>query len=267
MQKNAKIIIIGNEKGGTGKTTLTMNLIIAILEKGFNVSSIDIDGRQGTLTKYIKNRTNFAKEHNIKLEIPNHISIAPAPADTITQEVIKQDVESLKAKIEELKTISDVIIIDTPGSDNYLSKPALMMADMLITPLNDSLLDLDVLADIDVKKKQILKPSIYAEKLWDVRKERALINKKPLDWVVLKNRVLHFNSKNKKLMDKLLSELSNRIKFSYIDGLGERTIYKELFLDGLTVQDMKKEGIKLPMTTSHLNARREVRSLINSIIR
>ena len=266
MQKNAKIIVIGNEKGGTGKTTLTMNLIVSILEKGFSVSSIDIDGRQGTLTKYIKNRIDFAKDNNLNLEIPNHISIIPAKADEVTEEIIKKDIESLKTKITDLKVISDVIIIDTPGSDNYLSKTVLMVSDMLITPLNDSLLDLDVLADIDVKNKKIIKPSNYAEKLWDIRKERALINKKPLDWVVLKNRVLHFNSKNKKLMYNLLLELSNRIKFSYIEGLGERTIYKELFLNGLTVQDMRKEGVKLPMTTSHINARREIRNIINNII-
>ncbi len=266
MQKNAKIIVIGNEKGGTGKTTLTMNLIIAILEKGFAVSSIDIDGRQGTLTKYINNRSNFAKSNNIKLEIPNHHAIIPTLAEEITVDKIAQDIENLKTKISELKRTSDVIIIDTPGSDNHLSKTALLIADMLITPLNDSLLDLDVLADVDVKKKEILKTSHYSEKLWDIRKERALINKKALDWIVLKNRVLHFNSKNKKLMDKLLGDLSKRIGFAYIEGLGERTIYKELFLDGLTVQDMKKAGVKLPMTTSHLNARREVRNLINNII-
>ena len=48
--KGAHVVVIGNEKGGSGKSTTTMHMIVALLQQGRNVASIDVDARQGTLS-------------------------------------------------------------------------------------------------------------------------------------------------------------------------------------------------------------------------
>ncbi|MBM3566952.1 MAG: ATPase, partial [Alphaproteobacteria bacterium] len=54
--KRAHVIVLGNEKGGSGKSTTAMHLIAACLRDGRSVASIDLDARQGTLTRYLSNR-------------------------------------------------------------------------------------------------------------------------------------------------------------------------------------------------------------------
>lgn len=254
-------IVLGNEKGGTGKSTISMHLIAHLLKKGFRVGSIDVDARQGTLTRYIENRQFCNKTKNKNLPMPEHVSIFRSSSEILTE---AQGEESARF-VETMYLFKnyDYIVIDTPGSDSYLSRLAHSYADTLITPLNDSFIDLDMLVRVQADSFDILRPSTYAEMVWEQKKQRAQRDGSSMDWIVLRNRLSSINSRNKEEMEKLLSALSKRIGFRYGPGFGERVIFRELFLNGLTLLDLRET--ETPLTLSHIAAKQELASLVSMI--
>ena len=257
------IIVLGNEKGGTGKSTLAMHIITYLLKEGKKVASLDLDGRQGTLTNYIKNRKEYARLHHINLSQPEHISVYANPS--AVPAIIKQELDSLDNLINELKEQSDYIVIDTAGSDNYLMRAGHFYADTLITPINESLIDLDVIGKVNPKTIKIESLSPYAETVWTARQKRALNRQPPLNWFVLRNRLMYIHNNNRKLLDKLIEELAKRVSFTPLAGLGERVIYKELFLKGLTILDLRDSGIDIKLGISHIAAKREIENLMEAV--
>ena len=255
------IIVLGNEKGGTGKSTVSMHIISALCWQGYSVGSIDVDARQGTLTRYIENRANRALRSEEKLPLPEHIPIFRSTLESLLEAKQEEDIRFGTA-IEKLRH-HDFIVVDTPGSDTYLSRLAHTHADTLITPLNDSFIDLDMLVRISGDSMDILRPSIYSEMVWDQKKQRAIKNGKSIDWIVLRNRLSSIYSRNKEEMERLLKALSKRIGFRLISGFGERVIFRELFLNGLTLLDMKETNT--PISLSHIAAKQELAQLLNLI--
>ncbi|MBR5130550.1 MAG: AAA family ATPase [Alphaproteobacteria bacterium] len=253
---SAKIIVFANEKGGTGKSTLAMHMIVSLMRAGKKVASFDLDARQGSLTRYIENRQTFITENGVPLPIPEHTSW--------TDEIAR--IYTLKGQIEKIIHQVDAIVIDTPGSHSPLTSEAMEMADALVTPINDSLVDLDVLALVDGETLKIKGPSHFAQTVWSSRQQRMLAKKPPLNWVVVRNRMLYANSKNSKAVDMLVHALSRRIHFTISNGFSERVVYRELFLKGLTMLDCKENGLNMPMSISSLAARQEVRCLMNNIL-
>jgi chromosome partitioning protein len=155
----------------------------------------------------------------------------------------------------------DFIVIDTPGNDTHLSQLAHSHADTLVTPLNDSFIDLDVLVKVSSDDIKIMRPSIYAEMVWNQRKERARRGEKPIDWIVIRNRLTTLYTKNRRDINIVLEALSKRVGFRLGTGFCERVVFKELFLAGLTLLDLEKSGVQLNI--SHVSARQELRELIN----
>lgn len=254
------IIVLGNEKGGTGKSTVSMHILTSLLYQGFKIGSVDVDARQGTLSRYIENRQNRINK-GLNLPISDHVPIFKSTKDTVEM-AEQEEREKFEEVLEHFKTY-DYILIDTPGSDSYLSRLAHSYADTLITPLNDSFIDLDMLVRVDNDSLDILKPSTYAEMVWEQRKQRAIRKQKPIDWIVVRNRLSHLHSKNKEEMKKVLSALSKRIGFRLTEGFGERVIFKELFLSGLTLVDTKLDNTNL--TLSHVAAKQELNNLISTL--
>ena len=257
MSSGAKVIVLGNEKGGTGKSTIAMHIVVALLRQGKSVGSIDLDARQGTLSRYVENRRRRDPDGR-NLRHSDHRAVLPS-ADSARDAALFQE------QFEELLQRSDVIVIDTPGSDNPLSRLGHSFADLLVTPLNDSFIDLDLLAAVDGDSLKIHRPGRYAEMVWETKKARALRGEKGgVDWFVLRNRLSTLDARNKREMEKLLSALAKRIGFQLADGLNERVIYRELFLQGLTLLDLGDgEGPSLSM--SHIAARQELRQLISAL--
>lgn len=255
------IIVLGNEKGGTGKSTVSMHTIIHLARLGFSIGSIDLDARQGTLTRYIENRMATKDHDKLDIVIPEHHPILKSTLKN-TDEAEADENKRFMQALETLKD-RDFIVIDTPGSDQYLSRLAHSHADLLITPLNDSFIDMDMLARIDPDNGEILRPSTYCEMVWEQKKQRALRGQKSFDWIVLRNRLSTLNAKNKIEMENALEKLAKRVGFRSVSGFSERVIFRELFLKGLTVLDLKDVGID--MTLSHVSARQELRSLIRAI--
>jgi len=256
------VIVLGNEKGGSGKSTTAMHLVIALLHRGFAVGCLDLDARQGTLTRYIENRQAFAQKQGIRLAMPVCHSVPRSEAQSRTDAEADESHGFGVARAEVGPV--DYLVIDTPGSDNFISRLGHSHADTLVTPLNDSFLDLDLLARLDSSDPGALGPSLYSKMVFEQREKREAAGKAPLDWVVMRNRLTHIDSHSKRDMAEQLRLLSKRLDFRIAPGFGERVIFRDLFPKGLTVLDLR-EDTGLPLKLSHIAARQEVRALLQAI--
>ena len=248
------IFVIGNEKGGAGKTTCSMHLIIALLYQNYSVVSIDTDSRQSSLTNYLKNRDLYNKQNPDKtVLVPKHFHILESEAG-----------EQVKSFEQVLKNNQDAnyIVIDTPGSHTALSRIVHSYADTIITPINDSFLDLDVIAKVD-SNDEIVSPSIYSQMVWEQKIERAGRDRIGIDWIILRNRLSSLDALNKRRVGNVLAKLAKRINFKLADGFSERVIYRELFLQGLTLLDLKTAKYDRVFNSSHVIARQELRNFLD----
>jgi chromosome partitioning protein len=263
--KQPKIFVIGNEKGGAGKTTCSMHLIIGLLDKGYKISSIDTDSRQHSLTTYINNRKSYnQKNPEHKVDMPLHFHLKEVINDLVPERE-KQEKVQFDQVFNMAKNHADFIIIDTPGSYSNLSKIAHSYADTVITPVNDSFIDLDVMAKIDGDTLDSSSPSIYSQMLWEQKMERASRDNGSIDWVVVRNRLNSLDAQNKKNVGIALEKLSKRISFKVAPGFSERVIFRELFPHGLTLLDLKKANFTKSFSLSHVAARQELRNFLECL--
>lgn len=242
-------IVFANEKGGTGKSTTAVHVAVALAYRGARVAAIDLDPRQRTFARYLENREETAKRR--KIDLP-----------TAKFAVYEGDVEGMEALAAELASDCDFLVFDTPGRDDPLARHAATEADTLVTPMNDSFVDFDLIGQVDPETYKVRKLSFYAELIWEARKARAKADGTTIDWVVLRNRTQYVEAHNMKRILNALTELSQRVGFRIIPGLSERVIYRELFPAGLTMLDKKHFG---RMATSHIAARQELRELIKHL--
>ncbi|MBQ8677866.1 MAG: AAA family ATPase [Alphaproteobacteria bacterium] len=255
--KKSHIIVISNEKGGTGKSTISMHLAVKLMYENYKIAVIDLDGRQGSLSKYVGYRRDFCKKNHITLPIPLHYIYEPLDNKANSSEI--------KALIEELSTKVDAVIIDTPGTKNYLFELAHLYPHTLVTPISDSLVDLSVIADIDPTTGEIVRAGHYAEYIWEVKKKLAAKGLSYLNWVVCGNKVSNLRSNNKNLVFGKLENLSKLYGFRFTSGLKDRVIYKELYLNGLTVLDLNQPGLNSRMSMSQLAAKVEFNNVVEFI--
>lgn len=259
-QHQVRRIVVGNEKGGSGKSTTVMHLAVSMMRSGLGVACIDLDARQGTISRYFENRQAYSKRNSVELPFPLMFDVSPEHGE-LDEGLLEKHMQDL---INQAAESADVVIIDAPGSDNQLSRIAHSFADILITPLNDSFIDLDVLARIDGETGKVERPSHYAEMVWSQKLRRAARDGGSIDWIVMRNRIGHTEAQNKKKVEAALAELSPRIGFRQVMGFSERVIFRELFLQGLTLMDVI-EVKKGSLSMSHIAARNEVRALVDAV--
>lgn len=259
------VIVLGNEKGGSGKSTAAMHITVALLKTGYRVAAIDLDMRQRSFSRYIENRRIFTEAKKSPIVFPLTPRIEPSSLDS-REEARRQETEQFTAT---LQTLADCqfVVIDCPGADTHLSRLAHAHADTIVTPLNDSFVDFDLLARLDPETGAVVGPSLYSEMVWNARKRRAMSGVPGgIDWVVMRNRLSATRANNKRAMGEKLEDLSTRIGFRLARGFGDRVIYRELFPMGLTLLDLGGEGAPLRLSTmSHVTARLEIRSLIATL--
>jgi chromosome partitioning protein len=263
--RSAHVIVLANEKGGSGKTTSAMHVITALLKAGQKVASIDADSRQKSLTHYVANRRRWSKKTGVRLEVPNHFAIERASGPSVDENEAAE-FAAFAAAVNGVENTHDFVVVDTPASDSYLMRLAHAMADTLITPLNDSFVDFDVLASIDPESYEVTGISHYADVVREARRQRRIVEEQETDWVVMRNRVGQFETRNGRNVADGLIDLSRRLSFRVCEGFSERVIYRELFPRGLTVLDTLDEvTLGSRPNLSHLAARQEVRNLVESL--
>ncbi|SPF77453.1 division plane positioning ATPase MipZ [Pseudoprimorskyibacter insulae] len=259
----AHIIVVGNEKGGAGKSTVSMHLATALARMGHRVGALDLDLRQRSLGRYADNRKAFLASSGLDLPGPRYIDL-PEVDKSQLQEGENAFDHRLSMAVAELEENSDFILIDCPGSHTRLSQVAHSLADTLVTPLNDSFVDFDLLAHVDNEGEKIVGPSVYSEMVWNARQLRAQAGLKPIDWIVLRNRLGAQQMVNKMKMEKALERLAKRIGFRVAPGFHERVIFRELFPRGLTLLDLRDIGVK-QLNISNVAARQELRDLVKEL--
>ena len=258
MKTAAPVIVVGNEKGGSGKTTVAIHLVAGLLQAGVRVGVIDLDARQQTLTRFFLNRAAWSERQGAKVALPRLMTLAAGEGEDAAER------ERLETVIAELAGECDVLLADCPGADTALARVAHARAHTIVTPLNDSFVDFDLLAGVDADTNEVKAPSVYAERVWDSRKRHMMETRRNIDWLVVRNRVAPLETRNQRKVNDALLKLSQRIGFRLVQGLTERVVFRELFPKGLTVLDLM-EGKSKGITMSHLAARQEVRALVAAL--
>jgi chromosome partitioning protein len=258
----AHIIVVGNEKGGSGKTTTAMHLIISLMKLGFTVGTIDLDSRQQSLTRYIENRKAYASKNGPTFEAPEHYALKRSEKRNL-EEAEKEDEDLFLSTVQKLNS-KDFIVIDTPGSDAFMGKTAHSYADTVITPINDSFVDLDLIGNVNADTLDSMRPGIYSAMLWEQKMKRATRNQKEINWFVVRNRLSSLDAINKRNVETAIQKLSKRFGFKTAPGFGDRVIFKELFLHGLTLHDAR-DAKEIRMSTSVIAARMELREFIKAL--
>ena len=263
--RSAFCVVLGNEKGGSGKSTVAMHIAVALLKAGQRVATIDLDSRQKSFTHYIENRKAWAKHARLDLELPSHYCVARSDGALVADNEAAE-FNDFASAIDAIEHTHDFIVIDTPGHDSYLMRLAHSMADTLITPLNDSFVDFDVLGQVDPVTFAVTGTSHFSNMVSDARRQRRVVDHATIDWIVVRNRLSMLGSRNKRLVGEGLQELSLRLGFRAIDGFAERVIFRELYPRGLTALDALDEGtLGTRPSMSHVTARQEVETLLKSL--
>ncbi|MBC7143288.1 MAG: division plane positioning ATPase MipZ [Rhodobacteraceae bacterium] len=259
----AHIIVVGNEKGGSGKSTTCMHVATALVRMGHKVGALDLDLRQRSFGRYIENRRAFTRKEGLDLPMPDYRDLPEIDQASLGAGENLYD-RRLSAAVAGLEKDAEFIIIDCPGSHTRLSQVAHSLADTLITPLNDSFIDFDLLARVDPDTSRVIGPSIYSEMVWNARQLRARAGLPPIDWIVLRNRLGAQQMHNKRKVGGALEQLSKRIGFRVAPGFSERVIFRELFPRGLTLLDLRDVGVER-LNISNVAARQEVRDLLREL--
>jgi chromosome partitioning protein len=247
MAARAHLIVFANEKGGSGKSTTAVHIAVALAAAGRKVAALDLDTRQRTFARYMENREAWMRREQIALPMAQFETFDP---------VKNADIEG---RLDALLGEAEIVVADTPGRDDPYAREVISRADTLVTPVNDSFVDLDLIGQVDAESFKVKRPSFYAEVVWDARKNRGKRDGATVDWVVLRNRLQHIEARNMKRVQAALDELSKRVGFRVIPGLSERVVYRELFPKGLTLLDLQAIG---DTAMSHVAARQELRDML-----
>ena len=262
---SAHVVVLGNEKGGSGKSTIALHIAVALLKAGQRVATIDLDCRQRSFTHYIENRRAWARRSGVVLELPQHCCFDLGASMQIADNE-SAEFAQFSAAVSAVERSHDFIVIDTPGTDSYLMRLAHAMADTLVTPLNDSFMDFDVLGTIDPATYVVTGAGHYAEMVRDARRKRRRLDSVSADWIVVRNRLSMQGSRNKERVAGVLNDLSFRLGCRAIDGLTERVVYRELFPRGLTaLDDLDEATLGTRPNMGHVTARTEVTSLLRQL--
>src|SRR6201987_3331024 len=247
---SAHVIVLGNEKGGSGKSTPAMHIAVALLQAGQRVATIDLDSRQRSFTHYVENRRDWANRAGIAIDHPRHFCVSRGFGARI-EEIEAQEFTAFAEAVGAVEQSHDFVVIDTPGTDSYLMRLAHSMADTLITPLNDSFVDFDVLGMIDPISFEVAGVSHYADMVREARRQRRLVDGGLTDWVVVRNRLSTLGSRNRRLVGEGVDGLAKQLGFRTVDGFAERVVYREFFPRGLTaLDDLNEDTLGLRPTSS-----------------
>jgi cellulose biosynthesis protein BcsQ len=254
------IITVGNTKGGCGKSTFAVLLAQYLsLKQKINIQNnivqkpigiIDFDIPQYTTNTFFKNRIKHLGINNI-----------------IRPDIIYYDFtgwnfsqENLKMFIKKEEENFSYLIIDSGGHHDNMSGLAIEIADILITPVISSILDLNVLCNYDTEKN-IITTGSYTQ---FVRSHKNKLKK--LSWFVVPNRCSNIPTIYANQCLNVLNNISPLIGFKLTSSIIDRSIYSQGFDSGITCLDEEMEYIFYNNHNMIINARREISLIIENII-
>ena len=260
------VIVLGNEKGGAGKSTLAIHIVTGLLHAGRSVAIIDLDLRQRSMQRFFSNRATWLAANGHDLPQP----LVPDMGDgkALAKAPVEEQIAAFERAFDEAAARGvDCILIDTPGGDTAVSNAAHARADQIVTPMNDSFVDFDLLGEVDPVSLELMKPSIYSESVWEARKHRAISQGRhaTIDWLVVTNRLAVAEARNRKRLEERMNKLAKRVGFRVGPGLRDRVIYRELFPFGLTVADLSNDVRPVAVSLAHVAARQEMRNLMKAM--
>lgn len=247
---NARIITVANEKGGVGKSTLAFHLAVALADCGHKVLAVDLDRRQQSLSRALVARGGTAKRLGVRLPLPRELLLLQHSGAHLCQELARAGWDC------------DYVVIDAPGQDAPVVRRAIAMADMLVSPINPSFVDLGLLGQFHPVTNKLTGPGCFAAMVLELREARAEAGLPQLDWLVMQNRKRRDGSHNQGKVDSALRRLAQRFDFRVGAGLSERVAYRDLVPMGLTQLDLHRLP-DLPRARSGANG--EVRQLLDDL--
>jgi len=142
-----KVISFSNQKGGSGKTTLSANLAVLWSNSGYKVAVIDADA-QNSLTYWLEARKKYYGEDDIGITSYNF------------------DVRNLKEEIKQIKRKYNFIIIDSPPSITFDTIQIIKASDRVFVPVQPSPLDLMATVPfINLVKQEKKNPIIFLNRV------------------------------------------------------------------------------------------------------
>ena len=226
-QRRGHIIVFANEKGGVGKSTTAFHTCIALCNAGESVAALDVDLRQLTLHRALWARQESERDFGVSLPTPEQIML------------VQQNENELETKLQMARIHHSFIIIDVGGHDSPIARRAIFMADTIVTPVNDSFIDLDMLGRIDPRTGDLKILGNFARLVEHLKEPGVALRPKALDWVVLQNRSRNFATRNERKVLEALEKIAPVAGFRLVPGLRERVTYRELFPMGLTLFDLE----------------------------
>ena len=225
---NARVITVANEKGGVGKSTVAFHLAVALADCGHKVLAIDLDRRQQSLSRALIGRGGTAKRLGVRLPMPRHLLLQQPSGAQLCQEIARAGWDC------------DYVVIDAAGHDSPIARRAIALAELLVSPVNSSFVDLDLLGRFHPVSGKLLGPGCFAAMVSELRAARSDAGLPVLDWLVLQNRKRRDTSHSQNKVDSALRRLAPRLDFRLGAGLSERVAYRELFALGLTHLDLRR---------------------------
>ena len=259
-----RIIVFSNLKGGTGKSTTALSVIVGLLRQGKSVASLDLDMDQEALSRYLFNRTRFAKLTKLRIGMPDHhrfTQIDPGGNGA----ALSTRLERLSELIDKLVAENDYLIIDCPSLDNPLTRSVTARADVLTSPVNESFLDIDVIGEVRGSPPTVTRVGPFAEMIGAEMQRRRDEGVAPLEWIVVRNRRNPSATRHTAAIGTVLGELARNLSFRVTDGFVDRLIFRELFLVGLSILDLRKDDPLIAGNSSHKSAYEEASNLLQSV--
>lgn len=263
-RRPGRIIVFSNLKGGTGKSTTALSVIVGLLRQGKSVASLDLDMDQEALSRYLFNRTRFAKLTKLRIGMPDHHRFTQIDPGGNGAELSTR-LDKLSELIDKLVAENDYLVIDCPSLDNPLTRAVTARADVLTSPVNESFLDIDVIGEVRGSPPTVTRVGPFAEIIGAEMQRRREEGIAPLEWIVVRNRRNPSATRHTAAIGTVLDELARNLSFRVTDGFVDRLIFRELFLVGLSILDLRKDDPLIAGNSSHKSAYEEASDLLQSV--
>lgn len=241
------VIVFANQKGGVGKSTLAFHAAIALCDVGKKVAVIDLDHGQATLSGALINREATCRLLKIGLPTPRFATVSHSSGAYLAQEIAR------------IGSDCNYVVIDLAGGDSPITRRAVAMADTLVTPVNSSFADIDLLGQFDATTMRLKRLGRFARLVNGIGQAREDRSMAVADWIVMPNRIRRSGSNNEISIGDSLAHLAEIAGYRIGKGMCERVAYRELFLFGLTHLDLKR----IPhLARAKLAAKHEIEQLL-----